>query len=1011
MAVMTGAGLVSCLDEPLLRDEEIGEGESNVRLELTSLPTADASLGKIRSAGDAIENIRNLFVAFYDQEGNLAQGTDGEPLTFYYDRSQLNISTPDRRPESQTEAQTEKATPKGGAIKVPYGRYYVYSVVNMGDLSLTHGQEIQKASTLRRISFDWNHRKEEVGKNDQMSGYFDTSLEKTLGENVSLVTINKHVVSLFSWVKRAASKVTVAFDAKNLNENIYIYLHSVQIKDIPNSCLLVDDNTPTDRKKELTPDGEIVYYSDSQDYEDWPCLAKGKGSNTYGSHENNNPNSLFFFENKQGKDPNQQKHLYQNFEEKDNFLCGTYVEVTGYYVNNSKDNPSYGPIKYRFMLGQNTYDDFNATRNTHYKLTLVFNRNANDPDWHIEFGYKPKPPQVVTHDVYISYLYNRSTDIPVRVYYDPQVTGEPTSVKAEIIKNPWEYDYDAEKGEERHKYSADDPKFVDDLWSWNKNMSFGFLTMERRTTTTINSSDHADSKTFTGASLKEEVDTIYDSSLKTINLPVYTRPLMIRATRSTQSGHFDNGYSGNNFYVGRTRTAQVRITATFEKGEPVDTVIDVIQVKRLVNPKGIWRQGNSTKQFRVTLKDSESSPEIAHEFKPFRSKGPWTARVDEGADWVRIKDVDSESWGTEVTGSTNSFIEFDYKPASTTSGVRFGRILVTYHDNTCDHVILVSQGFGTVDMPDVNGKTVKWHMSNMKHKGADVDNPLMQGSMFMYGGYIGIKPSNNVRFNFGVAPGDETFDCYTSTGGDLTQKYSDLRGRVSGFVHIDKGSVVTRPCNIDDWYEIYANPDRFSRYYGIMYGEECDSTLNTNTETNQYRDPGDKKGMRGLFIEDDMTANQLFFPIGTMGYGRRKIVDDNGFGVLRYANRCAEMPEATIRDLNAPNFVYIYSQFGALYWVDRFEYRRSQKEFGTDGKGILRPFFGFDINYTTFGFGLYETEVVYYKNDEGGYYTPGLSSWATTNGKPEGYVFNQLLDSSMDFVTDAAFVRLVDVAK
>ena len=115
------------------------------------------------------------------------------------------------------------------------------------------------------------------------------------------------------------------------------------------------------------------------------------------------------------------KHQYQNFDKKDNKPYGTYVEVKGYYVNNSKNNPSYGNITYRFMLGQNVTDDFNATRNTHYKLTLVFNNDANDPDWHIEFGYKPNPPQIVTHDVYISYLYNRSTDIPVKVYFDKNI--------------------------------------------------------------------------------------------------------------------------------------------------------------------------------------------------------------------------------------------------------------------------------------------------------------------------------------------------------------------------------------------------------------------------------------------------------------------------------------------------------------------------------------------------------------------------------------------------------------
>ena len=72
------AGFVSCLDEPLMDDEEIGEGTAMVSFDITSVPQTDAELGKSRAEGEAIGSINNVFVAFYKTDGKLA-------YRFYFD--------------------------------------------------------------------------------------------------------------------------------------------------------------------------------------------------------------------------------------------------------------------------------------------------------------------------------------------------------------------------------------------------------------------------------------------------------------------------------------------------------------------------------------------------------------------------------------------------------------------------------------------------------------------------------------------------------------------------------------------------------------------------------------------------------------------------------------------------------------------------------------------------------------------------------------------------------------
>lgn len=909
-ACLALSGLSACIEEPMFEDMPLGEGESTVSFGAVFRPMEETMLGKTRSVGgDEIRDINDMSVVMYREDGSLAS-------YYYFDEDMLTI-TDEPRPGHE-ESVTKNVSFQ---CKVPYGRYRIYAIANMGNL--TEDDRLLTEDGFRALPLEWNNKN--ITDNNQMSGYFSDSKSTAYASGeVPLLTIGKSDISLHAWIRRAASKVTVAFKADSLYDNIYVYIQSAQIKDIPLGCKLVDENVPVSAE-ELLHEGDTIQFGRGDDYHAWPALSCGRGANRYGSHDHDAP-SLFFYENMQGIHPN--KHIYQNFKSKDNVPYGTYIEVKGYYINKSSANPSYGAITYRCMLGKNMKDDFNAERNTHYKLTLEFKRNANDVDWHIEYDYEPAPPEImVPSPIYISYLANQSVDIPVTVYYDKNLTSV-KSVTAEIVKNDW--------GFEGHKYGYT-----------NKELTNGFLSLELLNTNALTDrvSQYTPKKTYT------DFDDVTDEKY-TIRVPVYTRPM-----------NMGDSFSGNNYFVGRRRYATVRLTVTLADEsvavKPFD--VEIIQSRRLVNPKGVWRKWDSEKPFRITLKNSDSEPTVATVFEPLPSDGPWTASIVKGADWVRIKDTESQTWGTEdVTGGTGSKIEFDYKPASKCSSEnesRFGLIEIKFHNNTCTHMVLVSQGTAPVEF---GGR--KWHMTNVKYSGTDAENPLLEGSMFAFGNSDNaILSSNNLKdgYGFDISCLWKRFDVYDSKGNVQQKLLNDIGHSLDGFV--DDGMTENGKCrvaNAEDWNDLAS--DKYIRYYGILYGDECEETLSLNKFTNTYTNVGDVKGMRGCFVCDTLTGKHLFFPIGNTGYGRRKYIDNTnrnaathpnqGEGVLKYASRTSEMEEATARKL--PNYYSLWNEPGAVYLFGE------RKMIPNSDPSKISYRYGFDINYFSFGFEEFTVDMI-----------------------------------------------------
>lgn len=156
-------------------------------------------------------------------------------------------------------------------------------------------------------------------------------------------------------------------------------------------------------------------------------------------------------------------------------------------------------------------------------------------------------------------------------------------------------------------------------------------------------------------------------------------------------------------------------------------------------------------------------------------------------------------------------------------------------------------------------------------------------------------------------------------------------------------------------------------HYGVLYGDNATGTGNNINEAYRYKeaDPSTHTyGMRGCFIYNLTNANQVFFPIGASGYGRRKegrekyitagSVDisygwskqkmEIGRGIVRYANdRISYMPQATAEGM--PLLYDIFKSFGAIYWCQDYI---ADDPLSTDSYGQKIKRSSLDLNYNTF---------------------------------------------------------------
>lgn len=1111
---------VSCADDFPYQNVEIPEGDGTLSATVTFTPTSATSLGGSRTSGDAIQTINSLCVLVYTTDGNLVEtysyvpddgsGVDPNSDLEDYVCNQEGYEVKkdnDFLPGGDNPHTDETATPQASfkLPGLPYGKYHIYAVANMGDLetdekefvdnegkSVKIKDAIQTENGLKSIKCTWNS--EVIKSNDQMFGTFTQ-------ENSSNIEVDFKPgnAKIHAWVRRLASKVTVAYDGSGLKPNVWIYIKNVTIHDIPAYCTLGEGNKIEDEKYllnrrtnnlptyEYNPDTDNtridytkdypgtnhIYYKDIPGIEIYNGLVTVQGDpilkpNTIKdgdqtvAYDPHGPDaeSLFFYENNQGDyegqeqyDKRQKKPIYdengnkindgvgQNVREpetkedgatndyKDRLLCGTYIEVEAYYVSTNSENPSEGNIKYRFMLGKNVTYNYDAQRNYHFKVTLGFKGWANQPDWHIDYE-EPEPSIEVAPVFRISYLYHEKAMMPVKI------AGNCTKLTVTIIENNWApYDPNTDDHVAAPEVTGGGPAMYD--FKWNKaaytdselngvqKPYLGFLALRmpddymnhtaiptyvKDGSTVIydfNQRDEAQEalkqdyegkkqyiRVFEQPDLSIKVDP-YDAGSPNEyyvnNVPddknqrILMMPLWTRARTMIEG----SGFSGNNPYEYYERKARLKIEGTFRITKPDGTVteetlpaeyVDVLQVPRIVNPKGVWKSADSKdKTFHVLLKEAKS-PNGMSDFKNLVSVGDWSASIEgSGATLSKspttIGDIES---GT-IKGKTGTEVDFNIDFSDDPG---YAIVTVLYHGNNCVHKIFVRKGFDTmVNMGDNEWSSFSLYATKLNSDGKRIailtKNPLALGSYFRRGRLDkAILVHSNSLNGLGPleAPDGKDFllyDRYAENWAEIGYvNEGETNKKNMGSFFSEDGEIEYKVPSLADFQALTSVKNNYQFGYGVLYGEGAHEPADEAEIAYRLFDvenviPESDCGMRGVIVYDPIDGDQIFFPIGAYGMGRRTQfnigVPNNETnpraGMLRYADVSDPLVGSKDTDKTAdgknnnncfrPVPYNLPIAPGAIYWIDEWTPNAHLEG------GKYYPSMGWDINYFNYDFNSY----------------------------------------------------------
>lgn len=694
-------------------------------------------------------------------------------------------------------------------------------------------------------------------------------------------------------------------------------------------------------------------------------------------------------------------------EEKDNMPCGSYIEVEGYYDYHTSLHVSQGHIYYRFMLGKDVKINFDTERNYHYKLTLKLRGKGNDYDWHIEYdekeGFDVRDPYFVSylynHSSTIPFKYTPSDESWEVYKLKAEIVGNnwwPDHASSSIY-----YDAEAKKQNPRSEWARYD--LVDDF---NKNMTAvdkegntrnrflgnGFLSLRKTSETNVSFTHTGNYKgVWNTWKTTDENRSMNDSYFYACPQPVRTTDKGIKygidrsmrwyyfdgtndtsnkgdeaytMTKNTSTGGYEfnipmytraktlikaTGHTANNPFVGHTRTAFVRLTVYLRKKDNhkvtdvKSQIVRVEQVKRVINPKGIYRKKGNNEPFHVTLMDLMS--EDGENFTPIQSRGPWMAEVLGEDDFIKLNGRHKV-----IHGSTDTYVDFRVNfNQMNLNNTRNAVIRVRYNNYTCVHLIFVRQGYDPVDV----GGT-KWRISNLRNidLADDDSDPRDEGSLFKRNGLThAIHPINNrydtfINANISFPSTMQSVYLSDSKGNPASSLTAWNSFNSSGNFSDD------RIASMKDFSDMYSNKD-IEFGFGVLYADGATTTANNVKDAYGFYygdvEGGDKlgatRGMRGLFAYDKTNYHNIFFPMGRSGYGHRKTEDIvNPSGVLRYScGQTAFNPQSC-----QPLFYGLYYSPGAIYWAKEQTTSGiidigSGQQIASDDNGV-----GFDINFFTY---------------------------------------------------------------